>query len=55
MQCINLFGDLINGYSQSSVHGDLQAFREATVLAIDPDEDYPLTPSTCDIVPKGLP
>jgi len=35
------------------VHGDPQASREATVLAIDPDDDYPLTLSTCDIVPKG--
>jgi hypothetical protein len=35
------------------VSGDSQALREATVLAFDPDDEYPLTLSTYDIVPKG--
>ncbi len=46
-------GDLINYYDPISMSRDYQGLREATVLAINPDEDYPLTLSTCDIVPKG--
>jgi hypothetical protein len=46
-------GDSINYYDPISVPGDPQALRKATVLAIDPDDEYPLTLSTCDIVPMG--
>jgi hypothetical protein len=46
-------GDSINYYDPISLSGDPQALGEATVLAIDPDDEYPLTLSTCDIVPKG--
>ncbi len=45
--------DLITYYGEISVHGDPQASREATVLAIDSNDDYLLTLSTCDIVPNG--
>jgi hypothetical protein len=34
------------------VSGDPLALREATVIAIDPDDEYPLTLSKFDIVPK---
>jgi hypothetical protein len=46
-------GESINYFDPISVSGDPQALREATVLAIDPYDEYPLTLSTCDIVPKG--
>ncbi len=39
-------GDLINYYDPISVSGDPKGLREATVLAIDPDDDYPLTLSS---------
>ncbi len=35
------------------MYGDPQGLREATVLEIDPDDEYPLTLCTCDIVLKG--
>ncbi len=46
-------GDLINYYDPIGVSGDPQRLREATVLTIDQDDEYPLTLHTCDIVPKG--
>ncbi len=35
------------------MYGDPQGLREANVLEIDPDDEYPLTLSTYDIVRKG--
>jgi hypothetical protein len=46
-------GDSINCCDPISVSGDPQALRKAAVFAIDPDAEYPLTLSTCDIVSKG--
>jgi hypothetical protein len=46
-------GVSINYYDPISVSRDPQALREDTVLVINPDDDYPLTLSTCDIVPKS--
>ncbi len=44
---------LINYYDPIHVSGHPQGLREATVLAVDPDDEYPLTLSTCDTVLKG--